>query len=53
VVLQKAHADHFRADYITRVDFAHDWPEVWRNWNAPWEKYVHNPYVGTVRRGPR
>jgi hypothetical protein len=38
VVLQKAHADHYRADYITRVDFAHDWPDVWRNWSAPWEK---------------
>jgi hypothetical protein len=37
VVLQKAHSDHFRADYLTRVDFAHDWPEVWKNWTAPWE----------------
>ena len=44
VVLQKAHSDHFRADFITRVDLAHDWPEVWRNWTVPWEKKADGSY---------
>jgi hypothetical protein len=49
VVLQKAHADYFRADYITRVDFAHDWPEVWKNWTAPWEKKADGTYAHRLR----
>lgn len=38
VVLQKAHPEYFRADCITKVNFAYDWPEIHNNWGAPWEE---------------
>jgi hypothetical protein len=38
VLLQKVHPDYMRSDFLTRIDFAYDWPEIFRNWAAPWEK---------------
>lgn len=38
VLLQKVHSRYQRADYITRVDFAHRWPDVLNNWGTVWEK---------------
>jgi hypothetical protein len=38
VLLQKVHGRYQRADFITRVDFAHRWPDVHKNWDAVWEK---------------
>jgi len=49
VVLQKAHGDHFRADFITRVDLAHAWPDVWKNWTVPWEKKADGTYRHRLR----
>jgi len=34
VILQKVHQASPRSDFITKVDFAYDWPDVWRNWEA-------------------
>ncbi|MGD8413845.1 MAG: hypothetical protein PVF33_06420 [Candidatus Latescibacterota bacterium] len=38
VLLQKVHGRYQRADFITRVDFAHRWPSIHKNWDAVWEK---------------
>jgi hypothetical protein len=38
VLLQKVHGTYQRADFITRVDFAHPWPDIHRNWEAVWRE---------------
>ena len=38
VLLQKVHGSYQRADFITRVDFAHRWSGIHNNWDAVWEK---------------
>ena len=38
VLLQKVHGRYQRADFITRVDFAHRWPDIHKNWEAVWER---------------
>lgn len=48
ILLQKAHPEFMRADFITRVDFAHGWHDVAHNWTAPWERDVHGCFVHTL-----
>ena len=38
VLLQKVNAAYQRADFITRVDFAHRWPNIADNWHAVWDR---------------
>ncbi len=38
VLLQKVHSRYKRADFITRVDFAYRWDNVYKNWGAAWEE---------------
>jgi hypothetical protein len=38
VLLQKVHGSYQRADFITRVDFAHPWSRIHNNWDAVWER---------------
>jgi len=38
VLLQKVHRRYMRADFITRVDFAHRWPNIHKNWEAVWAR---------------
>ena len=39
ILLQKVHRRYQRADYITRVDFAHPWRDVCKNWEAVWQRW--------------
>jgi len=38
VVLQQVNKDFARADFITNIDFAYEWPEIYKNWKAVWKK---------------
>jgi hypothetical protein len=38
VLLQKINSRYKRADFITKVNFAHRWPDIHNNWKAVWEK---------------
>ncbi len=52
VFLQKVHSEFLRADFIARVDFAHPWREIHRNWNAPWERTVDSAVRAAARGAP-
>jgi len=38
ILLQKTIPKYSRSDFITRVDFAYDWKDIYKNWGAVWEK---------------